>query len=202
MAVWCQSKRNRSWVRTASLLWFFFFQAEDGIRDLTVTGVQTCALPIWDLHRDRHLGGGRQLHGGDPDPDHHGPEDRADRDVHGGPGECRLPELVHRGEYDEQLGYTGLHLGRRLLERRHDVYHGERDGQLHVDGHLDRGRQLHGGDPEPDHHGREDRPNGHLQRGAPDRHLPQRVYRGEQHQQLGQPRLHLERCLLEPRHDV
>src|SRR6266853_5223934 len=25
---------------------FFFFQAEDGIRDLTETGVQTCALPI------------------------------------------------------------------------------------------------------------------------------------------------------------
>src|SRR5438270_6071807 len=28
---------------------FFFFQAEDGIRDLTVTGVQTCALPISQL---------------------------------------------------------------------------------------------------------------------------------------------------------
>src|SRR2546430_16707697 len=28
------------------MLSFFFFQAEDGIRDLTVTGVQTCALPI------------------------------------------------------------------------------------------------------------------------------------------------------------
>src|SRR5256886_11581610 len=27
----------------------FFFQAEDGIRDLTVTGVQTCALPIFTL---------------------------------------------------------------------------------------------------------------------------------------------------------
>src|SRR5256886_13622067 len=27
---------------------FFFFQAEDGIRDLTVTGVQTCALPIYE----------------------------------------------------------------------------------------------------------------------------------------------------------
>src|SRR5690349_23616332 len=27
---------------------FFFFQAEDGIRDLYVTGVQTCALPIWN----------------------------------------------------------------------------------------------------------------------------------------------------------
>src|SRR5256886_3060490 len=30
---------------------FFFFQAEDGIRYLTVTGVQTCALPIFDLRR-------------------------------------------------------------------------------------------------------------------------------------------------------
>src|SRR2546430_7020184 len=32
----------------ATTVWclFFFFQAEDGIRDLTVTGVQTCALPI------------------------------------------------------------------------------------------------------------------------------------------------------------
>src|SRR5688572_31987502 len=29
-----------------SFRFFFFFQAEDGIRDLTVTGVQTCALPI------------------------------------------------------------------------------------------------------------------------------------------------------------
>src|SRR5438874_12033201 len=34
-------------VRTqASIKLFFFFQAEDGIRDLYVTGVQTCALPI------------------------------------------------------------------------------------------------------------------------------------------------------------
>src|SRR2546427_366179 len=32
-------------------VFFFFFQAEDGIRDLTVTGVQTCALPILD-HQD------------------------------------------------------------------------------------------------------------------------------------------------------
>src|SRR2546430_13119606 len=29
----------------------FFFQAEDGIRDLTVTGVQTCALPIYRIGR-------------------------------------------------------------------------------------------------------------------------------------------------------
>src|SRR2546427_6070518 len=32
-----------------SLIFFFFFQAEDGIRYLTVTGVQTCALPISSL---------------------------------------------------------------------------------------------------------------------------------------------------------
>src|SRR2546427_679847 len=31
----------------------FFFQAEDGIRDLTVTGVQTCALPISSRKRGR-----------------------------------------------------------------------------------------------------------------------------------------------------
>src|SRR5882672_2640391 len=31
---------------TANLTSFFFFQAEDGIRDHCVTGVQTCALPI------------------------------------------------------------------------------------------------------------------------------------------------------------
>src|SRR2546422_1624404 len=39
---------------------FFFFQAEDGIRDVAVTGVQTCALPIWGRGRhgvvDRHGG--------------------------------------------------------------------------------------------------------------------------------------------------
>src|SRR2546429_6117845 len=32
---------------TLTVLAFFFFQAEDGIRDVAVTGVQTCALPIW-----------------------------------------------------------------------------------------------------------------------------------------------------------
>src|SRR2546430_4259824 len=36
---------SRVWIVSLSSL-VFFFQAEDGIRDLTVTGVQTCALPI------------------------------------------------------------------------------------------------------------------------------------------------------------
>src|SRR5256885_10792496 len=39
-------------------LFFFFFQAEDGIRDYKVTGVQTCALPICATPD-----GGRWIHG-------------------------------------------------------------------------------------------------------------------------------------------
>src|SRR5205085_9048453 len=37
---------------------FFFFRAEDGIRDLTVTGVQTCALPISAPQGDRMTANG------------------------------------------------------------------------------------------------------------------------------------------------
>src|SRR2546426_4899784 len=33
--------------RTVAVVFIFFFQAEDGIRDYKVTGVQTCALPIY-----------------------------------------------------------------------------------------------------------------------------------------------------------
>src|SRR5207245_8700873 len=39
-----------------SVTCFFFFQAEDGIRDATVTGVQTCALPISPGRLDRDTG--------------------------------------------------------------------------------------------------------------------------------------------------
>src|SRR5256885_11400653 len=54
-----------------SFMWclFFFFQAEDGIRDYKVTGVQTCALPICRLHRrGRARQGARapRLHAFDP----------------------------------------------------------------------------------------------------------------------------------------
>src|SRR5690606_15334834 len=37
-----------SFVSLFRYFFFFFFQAEDGIRDFHVTGVQTCALPIFD----------------------------------------------------------------------------------------------------------------------------------------------------------
>src|SRR5256885_8398237 len=51
--MWCASFRCmicswRWWIRRSTRrCCFFFFQAEDGIRDYKVTGVQTCALPIY-----------------------------------------------------------------------------------------------------------------------------------------------------------
>src|SRR2546430_14536068 len=48
--MWSQPAAGRlSTSPLVCLLFVFFFQAEDGIRDLTVTGVQTCALPICDF---------------------------------------------------------------------------------------------------------------------------------------------------------
>src|SRR3989454_9411722 len=41
--------------RACRFLFFFFFQAEDGIRDYKVTGVQTCALPISTPGRGREV---------------------------------------------------------------------------------------------------------------------------------------------------
>src|SRR3712207_7600836 len=40
---------------------FFFFQAEDGIRDIGVTGVQTCALPIYFGFGQLHVAGEEEL---------------------------------------------------------------------------------------------------------------------------------------------
>src|SRR5699024_2637185 len=42
-----------------------FFQAEDGIRDRNVTGVQTCALPIWTCGPRRIVGNSLKTYGAD-----------------------------------------------------------------------------------------------------------------------------------------
>src|SRR2546426_7480739 len=50
------------------IFFFFFFQAEDGIRDYKVTGVQTCALPIsmtFAREAERREEGARERHGQD-----------------------------------------------------------------------------------------------------------------------------------------
>src|SRR5699024_9843726 len=65
---------------------FFFFQAEDGIRDRNVTGVQTCALPIWPLRRQCR---GQQLP----------PPGRSPRPARAGgtEGERRMPDTRRAG---------------------------------------------------------------------------------------------------------
>src|SRR5205809_5255379 len=85
----------------------FFFQAEDGIRDVAVTGVQTCALPILG-ERQLLVGGGRQR------------QCRVLREQHGPAGEIH-GDRCRAGGGDvgdaEGLGQTGLQ-GRRSEERR------------------------------------------------------------------------------------
>src|SRR5207245_7826239 len=74
-------------------LCFFFFQAEDGIRDATVTGVQTCALPI--SHRTRQQ---RRVWRPAATPDHRAPARRSAR---------RRPaarQLRRQGHADRQGG--------------------------------------------------------------------------------------------------
>src|SRR5205085_6834800 len=77
----------------------FFFQAEDGIRDLTVTGVQTCALPICHgstLHSVMKCGVWCQMSGKislTPDTRHQAPSDcvhHAQRDLRGRSEERRV----------------------------------------------------------------------------------------------------------------
>src|SRR5207247_7979501 len=52
----CPSAPTPSTRLSCSCCFFlFFFQAEDGIRDPLVTGVQTCALPISQQRRGRHV---------------------------------------------------------------------------------------------------------------------------------------------------
>src|SRR5256885_12195190 len=76
-------------------IYFFFFQAEDGIRDYKVTGVQTCALPILAVARLDRL------------PDRR--RDRNGRDVEG----VRRARTHRLGDADEAAA-DGLGAGRKL----------------------------------------------------------------------------------------
>src|SRR5687768_18338997 len=46
MNLFIYARKSKPYLYISHLFFFFFFQAEDGIRDVAVTGVQTCALPI------------------------------------------------------------------------------------------------------------------------------------------------------------
>src|SRR3989454_9510330 len=75
------------------IFFFFFFQAEDGIRDYKVTGVQTCALPIY--------GRGRAPREGRED------QDLPVRAPHRVPAPRRAPPAVHRSQ-DRRREAQGL----------------------------------------------------------------------------------------------
>src|SRR5256885_16941299 len=123
------------------MYYFFFFQAEDGIRDYKVTGVQTCALPILGAVDDHERGGGvrrrrdaveiervvaPRLHGGEHDGQILGPaagHDGVDRDLLDGGA-----AVVRRDEPDQLVG-PAARRGDRALDaptgRRH---HGQAVG--------------------------------------------------------------------------
>src|SRR2546429_7230500 len=52
-------------IESDSSVLFFFFQAEDGIRDVAVTGVQTCALPISHVGAGGRTGGRERASAGE-----------------------------------------------------------------------------------------------------------------------------------------
>src|SRR2546422_1238894 len=80
------------------VLWiYFFFQAEDGIRDVAVTGVQTCALPICGFPRDDRAPSTR----GKPLPHSR--------------RRASVLRLAHLGTGDAGLGALGLALTLRFL---------------------------------------------------------------------------------------
>src|SRR3712207_7508130 len=107
------------------LFFFFFFQAEDGIRDIGVTGVQTCALPISRSStaapdsrargrhppRRRHPRVDAGLASGDPD----------DRHRHAGP----RPRLVRASVgLDRKSGVEGKSVdlgGRRIIKKKKNI---------------------------------------------------------------------------------
>src|SRR5256885_13554356 len=94
----------------------FFFQAEDGIRDYKVTGVQTCALPISKL---------------DIDPDFLKEDDHDHGHDHG-----------HKHEHDEHCGHDHGHEHDENCghDHAHDHEHGEHCKHPHHHHHDEIGR--------------------------------------------------------------
>src|SRR2546430_5946525 len=89
-------------------LYFFFFQAEDGIRDLTVTGVQTCALPICRQEAEPRHGAAEQLvvhrsehvvDAAPEDPEEPGGEEDRNREEEAR-DEADLEPVLHAGRHD------------------------------------------------------------------------------------------------------
>src|SRR5256885_6438365 len=79
---------------------FFFFQAEDGIRDYKVTGVQTCALPISTTRRTTRREPARELGDGARALARRPPLEPAGRDAR----EARAPDGARGGAGGRKIG--------------------------------------------------------------------------------------------------
>src|SRR5207249_8891393 len=82
----------------SKMLWYFFFQAEDGIRYRNVTGVQTCALPICATLEEPHVQGSLER----PDPG-------ADRRLGEAERLRRAAEAAEGADRKERLDLRDLH---------------------------------------------------------------------------------------------
>src|SRR2546429_1721536 len=78
--VWAESEGMELKLHSSADLIFFFFQAEDGIRDVAVTGVQTCALPILERVRQTR-GADQEKRAGPPPPRVDQPVDEVEVEV-------------------------------------------------------------------------------------------------------------------------
>src|SRR2546430_8259778 len=94
----------------------FFFQAEDGIRDLTVTGVQTCALPISPASRPASA---RRSHDDRP-PAHRSPE-RSRARASAGDTRCRAANRRSEEHTSELQSQSNL-VCRLLLEKKKEYF--------------------------------------------------------------------------------
>src|SRR2546429_1283193 len=106
----------------SSTVVFFFFQAEDGIRDVAVTGVQTCALPIssevgGNEQQTEHLGSRHHKQDRTVRLKHdnqHQPGAVESRGVHLGHNFRYLSKLCHSASYErgsEQVDQDGTYDG-------------------------------------------------------------------------------------------
>src|SRR2546427_13215173 len=106
--------------------YFFFFQAEDGIRDLTVTGVQTCALPISRGGGHRHA-----LHAElAPHVTHAEQLDRVIRPAHQPRPEQRVGRHLHT--LGELIQVADVHDLGGLLERVGEAPFGDAPDERHL----------------------------------------------------------------------
>src|SRR5256886_9085479 len=102
--------------RSTGVCFFFFFQAEDGIRDLTVTGVQTCALPICSRGGRRNggqeSGEGREREKGNLSPSGEGREKilrKVQNKAGGDTGKCTDRSEERRGGKECRSRWSPYH---------------------------------------------------------------------------------------------